>query len=51
MARVRGVVEWGFTHMILQLWKFLDFQQSAMILKMPMGQFAMGIRSVHIDCQ
>jgi hypothetical protein len=38
LSCVRIAVEWGFKT-ILQQWKFLDFQQSAMILKMPMGQY------------
>lgn len=38
MSKVRIVVEWGFKN-IVQQWQFLDFQQTMMILKMPIGQY------------
>lgn len=38
MSSCRVAVEWGFKN-ILQLWQFLDFHRSAMILKMPVGQY------------
>lgn len=38
LAKARVAVEWGYST-LLQQWQFLDFHRSAMILKMPMGQY------------